>query len=73
MANFKRIARKLELEDEGEAAIGDKVCPDCNAGLRFGRDGQGYTWSYCPECKKKIQSVLIPRFPPAIKVLSHSD
>lgn len=73
MANFRRIARKLELEDEGEAAFGDKVCPDCGTGLRFGKDGQEYTWSYCPKCRKKIQSVLMPRFPPGIKVSSHND
>jgi uncharacterized protein (UPF0212 family) len=73
MANFRKIAGKLGLEDQGEASFGDKICPDCGTGLRFGQDGGKYTWSYCPKCRTRIQSVLIPRFPPRIKVPSHND
>lgn len=73
MPNFKKVAKRLGLEDVGEATIGDKVCPDCGTALRLGKDGQNYTWGYCPKCRKKTKTVFIPRFQPGIKVEPHDD
>jgi len=73
MANFNRIAKKLGLEDAGEATIGDKNCRECGTRLRFGKDGQDYTWSYCPKCQKRIDTVFMPRLQPGIKVAPHDD
>ena len=69
----KIIAKKLGLNDMGKATIGDKTCQDCGANLRFGKDEQEYTWSYCPKCQKKIVTVFIPRFQPPIEVAPHND
>jgi len=71
--NFKKIAKKLDLEDVGEATFGDKSCQDCGTALRFGKDEREYTWSYCPKCRKRISTVLIPRFQPPIPVTPHDD
>lgn len=73
MFNFKKIAKQLGLKDEGKAAFGDKVCSECGTDLRFGTDKNKYTWSYCPKCRKKIQTVLMPRFSPGIKIFNHKD
>jgi hypothetical protein len=73
MPDFKKIAKKLGLEDIGEATIGEETCRDCGTKLRFGEDKYDSVWSYCPECQKKIASFCIIRFQPLIKVASRND
>lgn len=73
MAHFKKIAREIGLEDLGEATLGDKTHEACGSSLRFGKDPEGYTWSYCPNCRKRVVTILMPRFRPGIKVSPHED
>lgn len=72
MANFKRAAKKLGLEDVGKANLGDKQC-FCSEGLRFGEDENKHVVSYCPKCVKIIATIKIPRLGPKIKVPPHDD
>jgi len=72
MANFKKVAKKLGLRDMEESTIGDEFCQDCGSKLRFGKDEQNCTLSYCPKCKKRIATVFTPRFP-TIEISPHDD
>ena len=73
--NFKRIAKRLGLEDLGEAMIGDRVCKDCGTKLRFGKNQQEDVVSYCPKCQKIIATIERLRFPPSLmlKIPRHDD
>ena len=82
MANFKKIAKKLGLEDVGEAESGTTVCSDCNTQLRLGVEKLDKemkakvtkkTFAYCPKCRKRAYLAFEERFPPGIKFASHDD
>jgi hypothetical protein len=72
MGRIASMARKLKLEDGG-LYINHKC--SCGADTRLGKDGDGITWSWCPQCKVKLVMVYIPRFPRGslIKVEPHDD
>ena len=73
MANFKKIAKELGLEDLNQDLPGDKTCENCGGKLRLGRDKNSYDQSYCPKCRKIVRTVLVPRFPPGVKIKPHND
>lgn len=73
MPNFKKIAKKLGLEDLEKDFVGDKECKDCGGKLRLGMGQNRYGYSYCPKCKKIISTVSMPRFSKSIKLLPHND
>jgi phage FluMu protein Com len=75
MAKFKRIAKKLGLEDlGGDVPSRDKTCRDCGKGLRLGKNPKNnYLESYCPKCKKIVCTIAVPRFPSPIRIVPHDD
>ena len=82
MAHYKKIAKKLGLNDVGELEFGKKLCEECGTQLRIGEEilpkdkaEKIYpnTFSYCPKCKKRGEVVLIPRIARPIKVEPHDD
>lgn len=68
---YRKIAKKLELKDVGEANIGDRY-HFCGERLRFGEDDNNRTVSYCPRCRKTVATIKVPRFT-TIKVSPHDD
>jgi len=72
MANFRKIAEELGLEDVGELEFGEKFCRDCGTRLRVGKEILSKDkaqkiypreFSYCPQCEKIVELVSVPRFP----------
>jgi hypothetical protein len=73
MANFRKIAIKLGLEDMGKTKFEEMIHDTCGQTLRFGKDKDNYIWSYCPRCQIKIMTILMPRFSFRIKLSSCND
>ena len=67
MANYKKAANNLRLEDLGKSGImklvGKEFCLNCRTRLRLGKDEQGNRWIYCSKCPKRISAIGIPDFP----------
>lgn len=69
---MRNKAEKLGLEDLG--IYKNHKCV-CGADIRLGKDADGQTWSWCKECRKKLNIIFYPRFPKRsfIKSESHTD
>lgn len=57
---MKNTADKLRLKDQGEYP--NHKC-GCGANARLGEDGDGIIWSWCPDCKIKLNIVSYPGTP----------
>ena len=73
MANFKKVAGRLGLEDLDKDFPGNKKCKDCGEELRLGKDKNNHEQSYCPKCGKIVRTVFVSRFPPGVRVELHDD
>lgn len=60
MNNIKNIAKKLGLTDEG--IYPNHKC-GCGVDAHLGKDADDIIWSWCPNCKTKLNVVSYPRFP----------